>query len=44
MDEILDTVKRIESKLDLLLTALAEEVDDVPGDEHGLERDSNQTL
>ena len=44
MDEILDTVKRIESKLDLLLTALAEEVDDVPGDEHGMERDSNQTL
>jgi len=44
MDEILDTVKRIEAKLDLLLTALAEEVDDMPGDEHGLERDSNQTL
>jgi len=44
MDEILDTVKRIEAKLDLLLTALAEEVDDAPGDEHGLERDSNQTL
>ena len=44
MDEILDTVKRIEAKLDLLLTALAEEVEEEPGDEHGLERDSNQTL
>lgn len=44
MDEILDRIKSIEAKLDLLLTALAEEVDDVPGDEHGLERDSNQTL
>lgn len=44
MNEILETIKRIEAKLDLLLSALAEEVDDVPGDEHGIERDSNKTL
>lgn len=44
MDEIIETMNRIEAKLDLLLSALAEEVDEVPGDEHGLERDHNQTL
>ena len=44
MNEILETVQRIEAKLDLLLSALAEEVDEVPGDEHGMERDSTQSL
>ena len=42
-DEILKRLEAIELKLDALLYALSEE--ELPsGDEHGLERDSNQTL
>ena len=43
MDEILERIKAIETKLDALLYYQAEE-DELGGDEHGIERDSNQTL
>ena len=43
MDEILERLKAIEAKLDALLYALSEE-EELGGDEHGFERDSNQTL
>jgi hypothetical protein len=44
MKEVLERLAAIEEKLDLLLSALAEDVEQVPGDEHGLERDQTQVL
>lgn len=44
MEEILKRLEGIEMKLDALLYALMEEEGGPSGDEHGLERDSNQTL
>ena len=43
MDEILERLTAIETKLDALLYYLSEE-DELGGDEHGVERDSNQAL
>ena len=44
MEEILKRLDDIEMKLDALLYALMESEEAPAGDEHGLERDSNQTL
>ena len=44
IEVVLFELSVLHQKLDALLECLAEEVDDVPGDEHGMERDSNQTL
>jgi len=44
MEEILKRLEGIEMKLDALLYALMESEEAPSGDEHGLERDSNQTL
>lgn len=38
------TLERMEAKLDTLLAIFTEEVDDLPGDEYGLERDMSQAL
>jgi len=43
MEELLEKLNAIEAKLDALLYALSEE-EELSGDEHGFERDSNQTL
>ena len=44
MEEILKRLELIETKLDALLYALMEDEEGPSGDEHGFERDSNQTL
>lgn len=45
MEEILERLVAIETKLDALLYYLSEEMEDeIPGDQHGLERDQNQAL
>ena len=44
MDEIIERLIKIETKIDALLYYLAEDEEEPGGDEHGLERDQNQTL
>ena len=44
MEEILKRLEKLETKIDALLYYLAEDEEEPGGDEHGLERDQNQTL